>query len=203
VAFSQPSLERLADEGIYTLNKDCRLPLTDYSAGLPFVKTLQTQANDFGSNLVTEDQGFTSDGALRPTDFSPQLPLGTILALPDPITLNSDTGASGAPENAIVTGLGVVEKNVNGRFYPAIAFFYSLDGVTWTDLKPDKPFSIRPTSCPVLQEGSIFEEGILSGPLNVQAAATSTRSRRSLTLAPALRQLSSGKVISMLNSLRF
>jgi hypothetical protein len=203
VAFSQPSLERLADEGIYTLNKDCRLPLTDYSAGLPFVKTLQTQTNDFGSNLVTEDQGFTSDGALRPTDFSPQLPLGTILALPDPITLNSDTGASGAPENAIVTGLGVVEKNVNGRFYSAIAFFYTLDGVTWTELKPDKPFSIRPSACPVLQEGSIFEEGVLSGPLNVQAAATSTRSRRSLTLAPALRQLSSGKVISMLNSLRF
>jgi hypothetical protein len=203
VVFSQPSLERESDEGVYTLQKDCRLPLSDNSAGQPFIKILQTRLLDFGSSLTDEDQAFTSAGALRPTDFTPTLPLGTILALPEPLTLNSDTGATGAPENAIVTGLGVVQKIVSGILYQGIAFFYSLDGVNWVELNALKPFSIRPSACPVFQDGSVFEESVLDASLNPQSAATLTRSRRSLTSGPALRQLSSGKVISMLNSMRF
>jgi hypothetical protein len=117
--------------------------------------------------------------------------------------LNSDTGATGAPENAIVTGLGVVQKIVSGILYQGIAFFYSLDGVNWVELNALKPFSIRPSACPVFQDGSVFEESVLDASLNPQSAATLTRSRRSLTSGPALRQLSSGKVISMLNSMRF
>ena len=203
VVFSQPSLEQLSTEGVYTLNKDCRLPLTDYSAGQPFIKILQTRLLDFGATLTDEDQAFQSAGALRPTDFTPTLPLGTILALPEPLTLNSDTGQTGAPENAIVTGLGVVQKVVSGILQSGIAFFYTLDGETWTELNATKPFSIRPTSCPVFQDGSVFEEQALNSSLNSPSAATSNRSRRSLTSAPALHQLSSGKVISMLNSMRF
>jgi hypothetical protein len=202
VTFSQPSLEQLGIEDVYTLNVDARLPLTDYGAGLPFIKYL-CKTPGFGNSYSSNDLAIKGTECLRPTDFTPALPMGTIVGLSEPLTLNSDTGASGAPENAIVTGLGVVEKQIDGIVYQGICFFYSLDGITWKELNETKPFSIRPTSCPVLQDGSIFEELSLSSSLNSQSAATSQRSRRSLTLAPALKQLSSGKVISMLSSSRF
>jgi hypothetical protein len=202
VTFSQPSLEQLGIEDVYTLNVDSRLPLTDYGAGLPFIKYL-CKTPGFGNSYSSNDLAIKGTECLRPTDFTPALPMGTIVGLSEPLTLNSDTGASGAPENAIVTGLGVVEKQIDGIVYQGICFFYSLDGITWKELNETKPFSIRPTSCPVLQDGSIFEELSLSSSLNSQSAATSQRSRRSLTLAPALKQLSSGKVISMLSSSRF
>jgi len=202
VTFSQPSLEQLGIEDVYTLNVDARLPLTDYSAGQPFIKYLG-KSSDFGDGLADDEAMITSTKCLRPTDFTPALPMGTIVALSEPLSLNSDTGASGAPENAIVTGLGVVQHTIDGVTYSGICFFYTLNGVDWVELKKDKPFSIRPTSCPVFQNGSVFEEVSLSSSLNLQQAATSQRSRRSLTSAPALKQLSSGRVISMLNSLRF
>lgn len=202
VTFSQPSLEQLGVEDVYTVNVDTRLPITDFSAGQPFIKYL-CKTTKFGDSLTNNDAVIVSPEALRPTDFTPALPLGTILALSGPLTLNSDTGASGAPENAIVTGLGVVEKTISGTVYQGICFFYSLDGVVWAELNEEHPFSIRPTACPIIQNGSIFEEMSLSESLNSQPAATLRRSRRSSTSAPALTQLSNGRVISMLNSLRF
>jgi hypothetical protein len=202
VTFSQPSLEQLGIEDVYTLNVDARLPLTNYTAGQPFIKYLG-KPNDFGDGLADNAAMIQSTRCLRPTDFTPALPMGTILALSEPLTLNSDTGASGAPENAIVTGLGVVQQTIGGVTYSGICFFYTLNGVDWNELNEAKPFSIRPTSCPVFQDGSVFEEVSLSSSLNLQQAATFQRSRRSLTSAPALKQLSSGRVISMLNSLRF
>ena len=202
VTFSQPSLEQLSIEDVYSLNVDARLPLTDYSAGQAFIKYL-CKSPSYGNSYTTNDEAIQGAECLRPTDFTPALPMGTILGLNDPLTLNSDTGASGAPENAIVTGIGAVQKTIDGKVYTGICFFYSLDGVTWTELNEAKPFSIRPTACPVFQAGSIFEEMLLAGNLNSQPAATLLRSRRSLTSAPALKQLSSGRVISMLNSLRF
>jgi len=202
VTFSQPSLEQLGTEEIYTLNVDARLPISDNSASLPFIKYL-CKSPEFGALHTTSDAALVADDCLRPTDFTPVLPDGTIVGLPDPLTLNSDTGASGAPENAIVTGMGVVEKEISGKKYKGICFFYSTNGVDWVELVETKPFSIRPTDCPIFPVGSIFEELELSSSLNSQSAATSRRSRRSLTSAPVLQQLPSGRVISLLNSRRY
>lgn len=200
--FSQPSLELLANEEVYTLKVDARLRLSNGSAGQTFDPYLAK-----GPSFGDADTGITvqNDANLRATDFTPALPIGTILALPASLTLCSDTGATGAPETAIVTGLLCEFASWSGTpSSSVIRFVYSLDGINWVKLEATKPFSIRPMGCPVFQDGSVFEEIVLNnGSLNSMAAVTSVRNRRSLTSAPALKQLPSGKVISMIDSVRY
>jgi len=193
--FSQPSLEILSSEEVYTLNADCRLPLSDGSAGQAFISFL-FKGPTFGDD-VTASTASSSPLRLQPTDFTPTLPKGVYLQLPTPLTLNSDTGATGAPENAIVTALAV--HNVSGN--DVIRFAYTKDNINYLWLDGSKPFSIRPTACPIFEQGTAFEEDMLTG--NGAAAVSSIRNRRSLTSSPVLKKLSTGKVVSMISSLRF
>jgi hypothetical protein len=191
VQFYQPSLEALAIEDVYELKVDTRLPLSDGAASQAFID-LFCKGSDFGDGT----SGVTpADSAiLRPSDFTPELPTNTYLALPQAITLCSDTGATGAPETAIITHIAV--------FSNRICPFYSLDGKTFTRLVATKPFSIRPMGCPILAAGTIFEEDDLSDGLNELRLAQRSRVRRSLTSAPQLKQLPSGKIVSMTSSKR-
>lgn len=189
VSFAEPSLEQLETELVFTLEKDARLPLSNGSAGQAFVKYL-CKGPGFGDAETADPP----PSALRTTDFTPTLPIGVFLKLQSPLTLNSDTGATGAPETAVVTHLGANDAGF-------IGFYYTTDDVSFTELKTTKPFSIRPMGCPILQEGTLFEEDVLNGSGNVMGAASS-RSRRSLTSAPQLKKSSKGKLLSMTGSER-
>jgi hypothetical protein len=188
VAFQQPSLEyTIEEDAIYVLNEDTRLKLTDGSAGQAFDENLR--------------KGFTVDDGtdyLLPEDFTPVLPSGVMLRLPYPKALNSDTGASGAPETAIVTHLGVDPSDTS-----KITYFFTENDVDYIPLKASKPFSIRPMSDPILRASTVFEEDVLESGNDMGALARSARVPRSLTSAPALRQSSKGKLLSFRNSRRY
>jgi hypothetical protein len=188
VSFQQPSLEyQIEEESIYVLNEDARLKLTDFSAGEVFDPYLR---KDF-----SEPDGKTY---LSPEDFTPVLPPEVYLRLPAPKTLNSDTGATGAPENAIVTHMAVSGQEPTG-----IAYYYSVDGETYIELQASQPFSNRPTADAINRAGTIYEQDVLESGNESGVLARSARAPRSLTSAPALRQSSKGKLLSFRNSRRF
>ncbi|APG76132.1 capsid protein [Beihai barnacle virus 11] len=189
VTFMQPSLEyTIEEDSIYVLEEDARLKLTDFSAGQPFDPHLRKGLD-----------GKDGTAYLSPEDFTPTLPEGVMLRLPHPKTLNADTGASGAPENAIVTHMGVSIAAGSRR----IAYFYSTDDVHYTQLDASLPFSIRPVADPINKKGTVYEEDVLESGNATGALARSARVPRSLTSAPALRQSSKGKLLSFQNSKRF
>jgi len=189
VAFQQPSLEyTIEEDAIYVLEEDARLKITDFTAGKTFDPYLR-------KGIAT-----TGDGTayLSPEDFTPVLPPGVMLRLPHPKSLNSDTGASGAPENAIVTHLGVSPSDAT-----KIAYFLSRNDVDYVQLTAAFPFSIAPVTDPICKKGTVYEEDVLESGNDIGVLARSARAPRSLTSAPALRQSSKGKLLSFQNSKRF
>lgn len=188
VSFQQPSLEyTIEEDAIYVLEEDSRLKITDFSAGKTFDPYLR-------KGLEVGD----GTAYLTPEDFTPVLPPGVMLRLPHPKTLNSDTGASGAPENAIVTHLGVSPNDGT-----KIAYFFTRDDVTYTQLVASLPFSIAPVLDTINKQGTVYEEDVLESGNDVGVLARSARVPRSLTSALALRQSSKGKLLSFQNSKRF
>lgn len=190
VSFQQPSLEyTIEEDSIYVLEEDARLSLTNFTAGEPFDPHLR---KNISSGVGT--------AYLNPEDFTPALPPGVMLRLPHPKTLNSDTGATGAPENAIVTHMGVATDDVSNN---RIAYFYSTDDVNYTQLVATLPFSIKPVADPINKQGTVYEEDVLESGNDFGVLARSARVPRSLTSAPALRQSSKGRLLSFQNSKRF
>jgi hypothetical protein len=188
VSFQQPSLEyTIEEDSIYVLEEDSRLKLTNFSASQAFDPHLRKGLDTTGGT-----------GYLSPEDFTPVLPPGVMLRLPHPKSLNSDTGATGAPENAIVTHMGVATDDAT-----RIAYFYSTDDINYTQLVDTLPFSIRPVSDPINKKGTVYEEDVLESGNEVGVLARSARAPRSLTSALALRQSSKGKLLSFQNSKRF
>jgi len=188
VTFSQPSLEQSLEEDVptvYTLQEDTRLLLSDGNASQAFDQSLY-------KNLTG------TAALLEPDDFEPPLPEGVFLSLAAPKTLNSDTGATGAPENAVVTHIGTYDNGTK------LCYYYSVDGVTFVPLVATKPFSIRPTSDAVIEDGTVFEADPRSTALAPAVGfRTVSRVRRSLTSAPVLHKLPSGKIVSLVSSKRF
>jgi hypothetical protein len=187
VKFSQPSLETELEsvvETVYVAQKDFRMLISDGNASEVLVPELFTVA--------------PSPVALTPDDFSPALPDDVYLELPHPKSLNSDTGASGAPENAIVTHLGKVPDKQQ------IGYFYTNDGVTFTQLLADKPFSIRPVSDVIETTGSVYEADSRSPALSTPALGFQSRARRSLISdQPVLKKLPTGRIVTMSSSKRY
>lgn len=194
VTFAQPSLEvelESAEDNIYILQKDTRLYLTDGSHGQEFYKYL-------GHDPFDEDPKTT----ISPRDFKPTLPKNVFLPLAAPKTLVADTGATGAPESAVVTHIGVASDSDNG-----ITYYVTEDGKTFKELTPEGvgqgPFSIRPMGDAIIEKGTIFEADPRSPALTPESVFTQRRSRRSLTSEPVLTRLQSGKTLTFLNSKRF
>jgi hypothetical protein len=191
VSFTQPSLETFIEEdnNIYVANVSSRLAISNGSAGQTFNPYLIREEAD-GSF----DDNDPLDNFLTAEDFTPTLPDGVLLQLPHPKTLNSDTGASGAPENAIVTHIGVADGL--GR----IGYFLRTEA-QYFQLLPGFPFSIRPVVDSINQAGTIYD-----GEVENEVAALAlpqSRGRRSSTLGPVLTRSSKGRMLSLLNSKRF
>lgn len=190
VSFTQPSLETFADEdnNVYVSNASSRLPISNGSAGQSYDQFLIKEESD-GSF----DDNDPPSNYLLATDFTPELPDGVLLQLPHPKTLNSDTGSSGAPENAIVTHIGIAAANGRiGYFLRTEAdFFPLLSGF---------PFSIRPVVDTINNAGTIYD-GETENEVAVLAAPS--RVRRSLTSGPVLSRSSKGRMLSLINSKRY
>lgn len=194
VTFSQPSLESFDEEQVYTLSVNNRLLLSDGTAGQGFVRNLVKQNPD--GSYPTHAENY-----LTPDDFEPALPVGVFLKLPQDKALNSDTGASGAPETAIVTHIGVISEGEadDGR----LGYYYVVDD-SFVLLKVDKPFSIRPMNDSINMAGTIYESEPVSELGNDEAVVFArARARRSLTSGPVLTRSSKGKILSSINRHRF
>jgi len=190
VSFEQPSLETFIDEesSVYVANVSSRLPISDGSAGQTFFPYLIKPIAS--GEFVDNDPGLYK---LNATDFTPELPDGVLLQLPHPKSLNSDTGATGAPENAIVTHMGVANESGDiGYFLRTEADYFLLLG--------GFPFSIRPRVDTINAAGTIYDG---ESENDVAALAEPSRVRRSLTSGPALSRSSKGRLLSLINSKRF
>lgn len=194
VTFAQPSLEvelESEEDNIYTIQTDSRLYLSDGTASNEFNKYLGK------TPFVTEETD-----TLNPRDFVPPLPKNVYLPLATPKTLVSDTGASGAPESATVTHIGVASDSDNG-----ICYYACLDGKTFTELTTaglvGREFSIKPLGDSLIEKGTIFEADPRSPALSPESVFQKRRSRRSLTSEPVSQRLPSGKTLTFLNSQRF
>jgi len=187
--FSQPSFETSFEDTptVYTLKENCRLLLSDGRASEPFDNKLYKDLAD-------------TPVAITAYDFVPPLPRTVYLQLDAPKTLNSDTGATGAPENAIVTHIGVHADHSCG-------YYYTTDGEKFTALKADHPFSIRPTADSLNTAGTVYEADPASPPFQdpevVGFQQGPSRARRSVNSArPRFQRLSNGKTLTMISSER-
>jgi hypothetical protein len=191
VSFAQPSLETFAaeDNNIYTSKVSSRLPISDGSAGQALDPYLIKESEDGSFNDTP-----TATDYLGPNDFTPILPEGVLLQLPHPKSLNSDTGASGAPENAIVTHMGLDAST--GKLC-----YWLRTEAEYFQLFQSFPFSNRPRVDTINMSGTIYD-----GEAENEVAERQTgprRVRRSLTSGPVLSQSSKGRMLSLLNSRRF
>lgn len=190
VTFTQPSLEYFDEDVVYTLNANTRLIVSDGSHSQGFYRRLVKQKTNGSYPIISEN-------FLTPEDFEPALPPGVFLRLPQDKTLVSDTGASGAPESAIITHMAVISDGTSDE--GSIGYYYVLND-TFVSLLVDTPFSIRPMSDTINQAGTIYESEPVSDLGNDEAVELArARARRSLTLGPALTRSSKGKILSSIN----
>lgn len=191
VTFKQPSLEtEEVEDGIYTLEVDSRLSISDGNAGQAFDPYLRVDlVDDTGTAYLTPDQ------------FSPVLPPNVYVRLPHPKTLNSDTGSTGAPENAIVTHMGRGTGNNSNR----IAYYYTENGTSFIQLINGQgvyAFSIRPVADSINEASTVYEEDDL-GQGNLNGVVLSARASQPSMSGLAYKTLPSGKTLSFSSSRRF
>jgi hypothetical protein len=201
VGFTQPSLEvKEEDERIFTCNVDTRLEITGGGAS----------DNAFSNRLVKD---FEAPNTLRggdyllDTDFTPPLPNRTFLKMPHPHSLSSDTGASGEPEGAIVTHIGIATASLGAAVgLKNVSYYYTYDDENFIELTKfgtgdvPLPFTSRPMTDQLTLAGTTMEAHTPAGNLPGDSQVGHQRVPQSLTSALQYKQLSTGRLLTMTSS---
>lgn len=186
ISLSTPSIEPSLESTVDAL----------YTSMVPFAMVQTATADSDLEQLFKVRE--TGTRLLTPDDFSPPLPTGTYLEIPDgPVTIVANTGGSGAPMSMTATHIGT---HLSGSDL-GIAYFTYLEQSNSFQLASTRstpPMTVAPSAVPEYYSGTIFEVAPQSLQASFGAGSSFlSRNRRSLTSGPIrLEKLPSGKIVS-------